>query len=142
MPERLAPMVLLATWCAMRDGELIEQRRSDIRIIGLPKSEAGTREVTMPPHVIPAIEAHLSSKHLGNGDEPLLFPPDRGEVDEVGRPVRLQPSTLYRHFYKARAAAKRTDLRFHDLRHTGATLAVHTGATLADLMVRIGHSTP
>ena len=30
----------------------------------------------------------------------------------------------------------------HDLRHTGATLAAATGATLADLMARIGHSTP
>lgn len=32
-------------------------------------------------------------------------------------------------------------MRFHDLRHTGATLAAATGATLADLMSRLGHST-
>jgi integrase len=30
----------------------------------------------------------------------------------------------------------------HDLRHTGATLAAQTGATLAELMGRLGHSTP
>jgi integrase len=54
----------------------------------------------------------------------------------------LQPSTLYRHFYRARAKAKRPDLRFHDLRHTGAVLAAQAGGTLAELMQRLGHSTP
>ncbi|MBN1172773.1 MAG: tyrosine-type recombinase/integrase [Micromonosporaceae bacterium] len=29
---------------------------------------------------------------------------------------------------------------FHDLRHTGNTLASHTGASLADLMARMGHA--
>jgi integrase len=54
----------------------------------------------------------------------------------------LAPATLYRRFYTARTAANRTDLRFHDLRHSGAVLAAQTGATLAELMARLGHSTP
>jgi integrase len=29
---------------------------------------------------------------------------------------------------------------FHDLRHTGQTLAASTGATLKDLMKRLGHA--
>lgn len=41
-----------------------------------------------------------------------------------------------------RAAAKRPDLRFHDLRHSGAVLAAATGAILAELMAQLGHSTP
>jgi len=45
-------------------------------------------------------------------------------------------------FYPARSKAGREDLRFHDLRHTGAVLAASTGATLAELMARLGHSTP
>lgn len=153
MPERLAPMILLATWCALRFGELVELRRSDVngqdgvihvrrgavRVkggweIGPPKSEAGVRDVTIPPHVLPAIRAHLASEHVGPAEDALLFPPKTGE--------RLQPSTFNRHYYKARAKAKRPDLRLHDLRHTGATLAAQSGATLAELMVRIGHSTP
>ena len=44
--------------------------------------------------------------------------------------------------YPAREAARRPDLRFHDLRHTQAVLAAATGATLAELMARLGHSTP
>lgn len=154
MPERLAPMVLLATWCALRFGELVELRRSDVDLvdgvihvrrgavrveggweIGPTKSEAGIRDVTMPPHILPEISSHMASQHMDKGKDSLLFPPVTGE--------RLQPSTLYRHFYRARAAAGRPDLRFHDLRHTGATMAAQTGqATMADLMARIGHSTP
>ncbi|CPU35540.1 site-specific recombinase XerD [Mycobacteroides abscessus] len=176
MPEHLAVMVVLATWCALRFGELVELQRGDIEIaerverdddgngaevregvvhvrrgavrvdggweVGPTKTEAGIRDVTIPPHVLPAIEAHLASKYVGSGKGSLLFPPAAGEADADGKPLRLQPSTFYRHYYKARETAKRTDLRFHDLRHTGATLYAQTGATLAELMDRIGHSTP
>ena len=55
---------------------------------------------------------------------------------------QMAPSSLYAVFWPAREAASRPDLRFHDLRHTGATLAAATGATLAELMARLGHSTP
>ena len=54
----------------------------------------------------------------------------------------LTPGGLYDFYYPARLAAGRPDLRFHDLRHTGATLAAATGATIAELMRRLGHSTP
>lgn len=54
----------------------------------------------------------------------------------------MQPSTLYKVYYSAREMAGRKDLRWHDLRHTGAVLAAQTGATLAELMGRLGHTTP
>ncbi|GFG49463.1 putative prophage phiRv2 integrase [Mycolicibacterium agri] len=152
MPENLRLMVLLATWTALRFGELVELRRKDIDLdedlvkirrqavrvdegwkIGDPKSDAGIRDVAIPPHIIPAVEDHLA-KHVGKQQNALVFPAKTGE--------HLQPSTLYRHWYKARTKAKRTDLRFHDLRHTGAVLAAQSGATLAELMARLGHSTP
>ena len=68
------------------------------------------------------------------GRDSLIFPADNGG--------HLQPSTLYRHWYRARAKAGRPDLRWHDLRHSGAVLAAATGASLAELMERLGHSTP
>ncbi len=34
------------------------------------------------------------------------------------------------------------DFRFHDLRHTGNTLAASTGASTKELMARLGHATP
>jgi integrase len=34
------------------------------------------------------------------------------------------------------------ELRFHDLRHTGNTLAAATGASTKELMTRMGHASP
>jgi integrase len=153
MPDRLALMVILASWCALRFGEIVELRRGDIDLgaevirirraavrtkgagysVTSPKSDAGVRDVAIPPHIIPAIEDHLA-KYVGNDRDSLIFPAEGGG--------HLQPSTLYRWWYKARAAAGRSDLRFHDLRHSGAVLAAATGASLAELMARLGHSTP
>ena len=41
---------------------------------------------------------------------------------------------------KARQKVGLPDLHLHDLRHTGGTLSAATGATLKELMARLGHS--
>jgi integrase len=146
-------MVLLAAWCGLRFGELAELRRADIDtahgvvrvrrgvthtaagpVVGTPKSTAGVRDVAIPPHLLPAIEAHLDG-HTGPGRDALLF------VSPSGRHLRSD-SRMHDEFRAAAKAAGRPDLTFHDLRHTGATMAAATGATLAELMARLGHSTP
>ena len=151
-PPRYRAMVLLASWCGLRFGELTELRRSDVDIdgrlvrvrrgvsraggevfIGDPKSDAGRRDVSVPPHLVPVLASHLDH-HVGPGDDALVFPARHGGS--------MAPSSLYKVWHPARLAAGRPDLRFHDLRHTGGTLAAATGATLADLMARLGHSTP
>jgi integrase len=152
MPSKYQLLVLLAAWCGLRFGELAELRRSDVdltngvihvrrgvvrtstgRKVKDPKSDAGKRTVALPPHLLPVVKDHIR-EHAAMGRDGLLFPATHGE--------QLAPSTLYRVFYPARANAGRDDLRFHDLRHTGAVLAASTGATLAELMARLGHSTP
>lgn len=158
MPENLRALVLLATWCGLRFGEAVELRRSDLsldlddvvpsgtvsvaravtrvkgsRPVGTPKSDAGRRVVTVPPHVVPSLAVHLR-KHTEKGPDGLLFagPRTHGPLPE---------STLTRHYYAAREAIGRPDLRWHDLRHAGATMAAQTGATQAELMERFGWST-
>lgn len=167
MPAQYQAMILLASWCALRFGELTELRRRDIELttnteyddsgdqvvvsegvvhveravvragdgfeVGDPKSDAGSRDVAIPPHLVSVHQAHLDT-HVGAGADALLFPAKHGG--------HLAPGTLYRRYYTARNAAGRPDLRFHDLRHSGAVLAAQTGATLAELMARLGHSTP
>ena len=54
----------------------------------------------------------------------------------------LAPTSFYAAWWPARSHAGREDLRFHDLRHTGAVMAAEAGATLAQLMARLGHSSP
>jgi integrase len=153
MPAQDSAMILLASRCALRFGELTELRRRDVVIdseagtghlrveravvrrddgfaVTTPKSEAGTRDVAVPPHLLPVIAAHLA-EHVRPEADALLFPAKHGR--------HLALATLYRRFYTARDAAGRPDLRFHDLRHSGAILAA---ATLAELMARLGHSPP
>jgi len=91
--------------------------------------------VAIPPHLIPVVRAHLKN-NAGKGKDALLFPA------AAYSNAHMAPSTLYKGHYPARRAAGRDDLRWHDLRHTGAVLAAQTGATLAELMGRLGYSTP
>ena len=53
----------------------------------------------------------------------------------------LRRSNFRDEWIKATAAAGIPGVRFHDLRHTGATVTAQTGATLKELMRCIGHST-
>lgn len=45
-------------------------------------------------------------------------------------------------FVRARVRVAMPGFCFHDLRHTGQTLAASTGATFKDLMLRLGHASP
>ena len=151
MPERYRLMVQLAAWCAIRFGELTELRRKDIDLrhgvirvrravtwpngqahVGTPKSEAGIRDVSIPPHLLPDIRNHLD-RFARKGSDGLVFPNTDGQ--------HMHHGSLYKVYRPARVAARRPDLRWHDLRHTGATLAAHAGATTRELMDRLGHST-
>jgi len=48
-------------------------------------------------------------------------------------------NTIYQAFVRARNKVGLT-IAFHDLRHTGQSLAAATGASLVDLKKRLGHS--
>jgi len=55
----------------------------------------------------------------------------------------MRRATFYRAWARAvRAVDVDPDLRLHDLRHTGNTLAASTGASTKELMSRLGHSSP
>jgi integrase len=153
VPPRYKAMILLAAWCGLRFGELTELRRRDIdpsasilhverawilvdgnHIVGDPKTEAGKRTVHVPPHIVAELQSHLRD-YVGPDPNSLIFSAANSNDHMLG-------TTLYKVWNRARTEAGRPELRFHDLRHTGATMAAATGATLADLMARMGHSTP
>jgi integrase len=152
MPPHLRASVLLAAWCGLRWGETSELRRGDVsrdaavlRVrravtyragtfhVGPPKTAAGVRDVGIPPHVRATLKAHLRN-HVGKGADALLF------TDTDG--TRLREDHYRPHWQKARAAIGKPRLRVHDLRHVGAVLAAQSGATTAELMHRLGHTTP
>ncbi|GGI06982.1 putative prophage phiRv2 integrase [Isoptericola cucumis] len=153
MPEHLQLAILLGAWCSLRNGEVLELRRRDVTpesirvergvtfvdgkaIIGPPKTDAGVRTVAVPPHISEAITEHLD-KWVNADADALLF------VRAPGDRTNLHTNTFG---YFTKQAIKQTDLpatfRFHHLRHSGLTLAARTGATVAELQARAGHSTP
>lgn len=78
MPSRLALAVTCSSWLAMRLGETLELRRRDIDLdrgvvqvrrglvrIGVrlqadtPKTDAGVRDIAIPPHLLDQFREHL-----------------------------------------------------------------------------------
>lgn len=104
------------------DGKLIDDD---------PKSRAGRRVVAFPKEIVPELRWHLEC-FAQPGDHGLVF------VGPLGG--RLRRSNFRPIWTKAREAVGLADLHFHDLRHTGNTLAATQGANLRKLMERMGHS--
>ncbi len=148
---RYRAAVLLAAWCGLRRGELLGLVREDVDLQGgsvtvrrnrvellatgaafdaEPKTDAGKRTVTVPPHVLPVLAEHMAE----------WAGPDRVFVGRDGRAMR--GDAVRQAFDRARRRAGMPGFRFHDLRHTGQTLAAATGATTKDLMRRLGHASP
>jgi integrase len=151
LPEELRLMCLLMAWCALRVGEVAELRRRDVdheeddqgewtkaslyvarqvqrvggeTIVKEPKAHSVGR-VPIPPALLPVVSDHLD-RFAQPGPDGLLFPNRHG--------VQHNEANLWRRFAPAREAAGLSRFRLHDLRHTAATLAAGTGATLKDVM--------
>jgi integrase len=80
--------------------------------------------------LVPEVEAHLAEFVGLSPDAPVFVGP------KGAQPARSNFHTIWN---KARQQAGVPDLHLHDLRHTGNTLAAETGATLRELMERMGH---
>ncbi|MGH3928827.1 MAG: tyrosine-type recombinase/integrase, partial [Pseudonocardiaceae bacterium] len=155
MPYRkYRALVLVAAFCSLRWGEVTALRRCDVapdgswirvdsqfvELIGRglvrtpPKSRAGTRTITVPAAVRPDLVAHLR-EFVAPRAEALVFTMLRGGAMRRGN---FNPLVQWG---KAVAGIGAPGFRFHDLRHTGNTLAA-PGASLRDLMTRMGHDSP
>ena len=134
-PSATGLMVLLASWCAMRFGELAELRRGDIdikarrhprpprgrprrtgeSIVGTPEDRRRhprRRDPAAPDADRPRAPA---SSTPSRGKDGLLFPARRRQPPG--------PLDALQGLLPGPEAAGRPDLRWHDLRHTGAVLA-------------------
>jgi integrase len=155
VPDRFRALVLVAGFVGLRQGELlglrtrhidllhatvtVEQQEQQLKsgelIIGPPKTTAGTRTLALPKFLVRELEEHFS--RFGDPD-----PDGRVFSGEQGGPLRRH--VLQKHWNRSRNAV--ADLppgfRFHDLRHTANTIAAGTGASLKDLMYRMGHASP
>ncbi|MEU5884426.1 tyrosine-type recombinase/integrase [Spirillospora sp. NPDC047279] len=150
-PERYRALVLLGTFTTLRWGELAGLRRCNLDLdegvvrvvetiaeldggkllVDTPKSRAGRRTVAIPEEIIPDLREH-SETFAEAGPEGRVF------VGPHGGPLRR--SGFRRTWNKVRAQVGLPGFHFHDLRHVGNTLATSNGASLKELMARMGHS--
>jgi integrase len=88
--------------------------------------------VVFPAAIKPVLADHLAVFTVDHPDA-LVF------TSPAGMPMR--PSNFRRRvWYPALAEAGLPGIHFHDLRHTGNAFTAATGATLRELMDRMGHS--
>ncbi|MBB6174706.1 integrase [Nocardiopsis mwathae] len=146
---RYRALVLLATFASLRWGELAGLRRRDLDmkkrtvtvrqtlvdvghlVEGPPKSSAGRRTVELPDLIIDDLREHLA-EYAAPGRDGYVF------VGVKGNQLRRSNFTAY--WSRACEDAGLEDIHFHDLRHTGNTYAAEAGASLRELMDRMGHS--
>src|SRR5215469_13564528 len=96
-----------------------------------PKSRAGRRTVRFPTELALELRRHLE-QFAAPGERGLVF------VGPKGAPLRR---SNFRPIWNAACnQAGVPGLHFHDLRHVGGTMAAATGASLKELMARLGHS--
>jgi integrase len=147
-------LIYVAAYCGLRAGELHALRRCDLDLLrgvvhvrrslrvgaggelsfGEPKTASSRRTITLPKPIVQMLAAHLAQSPGGPGD--LVFP------SKTGKPTRHHLFAR-RHFkpaVKKALPAEKHGLRFHDLRHTCASLGVASGANVKMVQEMLGHS--
>ena len=160
-------LVYTAAYTGLRSGELLALRRQDADLLrgvihvrralkdvnghlefGDVKTAQSRRTVSLPAFLKEMLREHLAQPLPGgNGPEGLVFP------SKTGKPLRHR--LFYRRHFKVAVAghidkageyhpgalpASKHGLRFHDLRHTCASLSIAAGAHPKLISTRLGHS--
>ena len=157
--DRLYAAYVVAATTGMRRGEVLGLRWQDLDLdagrasvsqtlivvggydvqFSEPKTARGRRSVALDPHTVKALREHrerqmLERSLMGDAydDQDLVF------SREDGTP--LHPDAFSDAFWRHAKAAKLPRIRFHDLRHTHATLALAAGVHPKVVSERLGHA--
>ena len=96
--------------------------------IGETKTETGTRTIVLPPSLLKTLVAYKETV-----DSEWMFP----SPTDNGRP--RNPSSVRKRLQLILERAGCKKVRFHDLRHTFATMALEHGMDVKTLSATIGH---
>jgi integrase len=149
--RQAALAVRLAAYTGLRAGELWGLRIGDVDLTGQrlrisralkdsrgvllfgPTKTHQARTVVFPRALVKPLAQQMESR--GDRPDALLF------VGAYGSPIRhnLFVSRAFRPAVRATLSAK-ADLRWHDLRHTYASLAASAGASAKDVQAQLGHA--
>jgi integrase len=149
MPAHLRGLIELAFWGHLHLGELLALRIGDVSVDGgtvtvhrqVVETDSGPvegapkagshRTVHLPPQGVDALTEHLGLRGPALPAARLFVRPDGSE---------LRAHHVHAAWEIARQAVELPGVHLHDLRHAGLTLAAQSGATLAEVMQRAGHS--
>jgi len=154
------PIFHLAVYTGMRRSELLGLRWRDVDldmstlsviqtlhclgkgkiVFQEPKSQKGKRQIDLSPTAVIALREHRQKQEverlmLGS----VLVPDDLVITNFDGTP--LLPNSVTHAFIKTVRRLGLHGVRFHDLRHTHATLLLRQGVNIKALQERLGHST-
>lgn len=146
--DRLAALYWLAVSTGLRLGELMALRWSDVDLEAgtlrvshaarEAKTEGSARSLGLPAAVIPVLRRHAAEQEM----ERRVAGPDWHDRGLVFTRPDGQPlyGTLvhreWRHWRKVIGA----QVRFHDLRHSAASLMLAQGSDVKEIQVVLGHS--
>lgn len=144
----LLPMFYLELVSGLRKGEITALLWSDLDIqnktisvskqyvknpngeltLSRPKTETSVRKVSIPQEAVDLLVA----EHKKHPDNPYMFPsPVTGEM--------YYPDSIVNQHKKILKDAGLPHIRFHDLRHTFATLALQNGVDVKTVSSMLGH---
>jgi integrase len=157
--DELEALWRVAVFTGMRRGEILGLRWADVDLdagelsvrrtlsrgatsrleAGEPKTAAGRRRVSLPPSVVDSLRRHrvrqLEQRLAAGpayGDQNLVFATDSGGV--------ILPNALSLRFRRLIERAGVPVIRFHDLRHTNATIDLASGTHPKVVQERLGHA--
>jgi integrase len=158
--DRLEALYVLGVTTGMRQGELLALRWQDVGVknstvsvrrtltrsggrveIGEPKTKKSRRSIRLTSRAVEALEEHLERQLqeigiLGDRYE------DQGLLFTTGTGSPINPSDLrQRSFAQLLKKAGLPHIRFHDLRHTCATLLLSKGTHPKFVQELLGHAT-
>jgi integrase len=145
-------LYVLALTTGLRQGELFGLRWKDVNLrrrsisiqraivevngqihVSEPKSAKGRRQVELSQRAVDAIRAHRKRLPATPHPEAWMF------ADSKGGPIRKNNFTR-RFWWPLRERAGLDGVRFHDLRHTAASLLLSAGVHPKVVQERLGHS--
>lgn len=141
----LRPLVLLAITTGARRGELLSLLWTDVDLKAgraLVRETKNGEQRTLPL-AGKALEALRELKLKNSARSAYVFPaPTVVFNPNTGKPELDAPYEYFDgHWYTALEAAGIADFRFHDLRHTTASMLAAQGASLLEIADVLGHKT-
>ena len=97
-------------------------------VMSVPKTKSSIRKLVLPPAVVQVLKEYRESVHSR-----WMFP------SPVLEDMPLNPGSVYDRLQLILEHANCKQVRFHDLRHTFATLALQNGMDVKTLSAMLGH---